>query len=195
MEADDTWDNVNQTNGVMALLELICRSEVQRMTRQDEFDTLIEVMNEALTYCQGSRSDSEYHRVFKDKVASADALGAGIGEQPGRVTQELQDIAGDPNMPTKAERNEATQRVKDKYLAWLFLRNANKKQYGKMNHDIRNDFTMRQHNYPNTLNDAYEYLVNYEPERQGHNEDEGRLAFTQDAKVDSSNVWQRGQRW
>jgi uncharacterized glyoxalase superfamily metalloenzyme YdcJ len=80
IEADGQWDNINNDCDVIRLLELIRNCEVQRQTRRDEDDTLIEAERAVMNYKQNSLSDSEYYETFKDKVVTADRLGAAIGE-------------------------------------------------------------------------------------------------------------------
>jgi hypothetical protein len=132
IEADGQWDNINNGCDIIRLLELIRNYKVQRQMRRDEDDTLIEAERAVMNYKQNSLSDSKYYETFKDKVATADRLGAAIGEHPTRVQERLVEVAMDENNPTEDKRRTATQEAKDKYLAWLFLVNSNKKRYGSL---------------------------------------------------------------
>jgi hypothetical protein len=177
IEADGQWDNINNDCDVIRLLELIRNCEVQRQMRRDEDNTLIEAERAVMNYKQNSLSNSEYYETFKDKVATADRLGAGIGEHPTRVQERLVEVAMDENNPTEDECRTATQEAKDKYLARLFLVNSDKKCYGSLIRDIRNDFTHGQDTYPDTLTGAYDFIVNYEAPRSARHVDEGGMAF------------------
>jgi hypothetical protein len=193
IEADGQWDNINNDCDVIRLLELIRNCEVQRQTRRDEDDTLIEAERAVMNYKQNSLSDSEYYETFKDKVATADRLGAAIGEHPTRVQERLVEVAMDENNPTEDERRTATQEAKDKYLARLFLVNSDKKRYGSLIRDIRNDFTRGQDTYPDTLTGAYDFIVNYEAPRSTRHVDEGGMAFYNQDQSDDNRGWQAGR--
>ena len=47
---------------------------------------------------------------------------------------------------------------RSRYLAIVFINNADKTQYGDLQTTLANDFTLRQDKYPDTLGDAYEVL-------------------------------------
>ena len=127
IEAAETWDNINTTNDVIGMLRLIRNCEVQCQTRRDETSTLLDAERSVMNFRQNTLPDSEYYQSFKDKIETADRLGAAIGEKPDLIAAKLATIAADPDAPTDAERATAVSAVKDAYLARLFLINSDKK--------------------------------------------------------------------
>jgi hypothetical protein len=56
--------------------------------------------------------------------------------------------------------------------------NSDKRRYGGLICDIKNEHTRGSNTYPDTLTGAYDYLVNYNASRLSSNDqDEGGLAF------------------
>jgi hypothetical protein len=155
--------------------------------------TLIEAERAVMNYKPNSLSNSEYYETFKDKEATADRLGAGIGEHPTRVQERLVEVAMDENNPTEDECWTATQEAKDKYLAWLFLVNSDKKRYGSLIRDIQNNFTHGQDTCPDTLTGAYDFIVNYEAPRSTRHVDEGGMAFYNQDQSDNDHGLQAGR--
>jgi len=141
MEADATWDDINNGCDVIGMLQLIRNCEVQCQTCRDEDITLIEAMKATLNCKQGAASNSEYYETFKDQVATANRLGAAIGEQQQCIRERLAEFALNKDDPTAAELTQATTNVQEKFLACLFLLNSDKKRYSNLVHDINNDYT------------------------------------------------------
>jgi len=109
----------------------------------------------------------------------ADQLGAGFGEHPERIQDQLNQFAIDPDIPTNAEREQATTEVKEKFMARLFLSNCDKRHYDCLLWDIENDYTRGNDTYPNNLTATYDYLVNYVAR---HHPDEDGISFYQDTQ-------------
>jgi hypothetical protein len=57
-----------------------------------------------MNFHQNTLPDSEYYQSFKDKIETADRLGAAIGEKPDLIAAKLATIAADPDAPTDAEK-------------------------------------------------------------------------------------------
>jgi len=193
IQADANWDNINTDCDVIRMLQLIRNCEVQRQTRRDDMQTLVEATKSAINYRQGSQSNSEYYENFKDKVATADRLGACIGETPGLIQTRLIEVALDEDNPTPAELAQATLEVKEKFLARLFLTNADKKRYGGLSRDIENEHTRGNDTYPDDLTTAYDYIVNYVAPRAGRHSDDLGVSFFQEDDH-PGNQTERGTR-
>ena len=58
-------------------------------------------------------------------------------------------------------RKESEDTVRHVYLGYLFLINSNRSRFGDLNNNLSNDYLMNQNNYPASLTDAYNMLVNY----------------------------------
>jgi hypothetical protein len=181
IKAVETWDNINTTNDVIGMLHLIRNCEVQRQTRCDKTSTLLDAEQSVMNFCQHTLPDSEYYQSFKDKIETADRLGAAIGEKPDLIAAKLATITAVPDAPTDAERATAVSAVKYAYLARLFLINSDKKWYTALMHDIENDFTHGNDTYPDTLSSAYDFIVNYVATRTtSRHPDDGGMAYAQE---------------
>ena len=127
MEANEEWERINDESNVMDLLQLIQSCMTQRQTRQHPIHTLLDAEAQIYSFKQKNLADNEYYDKFKDLVTIAERLGSNIGAQEERVNAILQQIAADPDMPTEAERTQASDQAKDRYLAVMFLMNSDKK--------------------------------------------------------------------
>jgi len=80
-------------------------------------------------------------------------------------------------------------------MACLFLSNCNKKRYDSLLWDIENDYTRGNDTYPNTLTDAYDYLVNYIPpsSRSCRHPDKNGISFYQDTPPLNDSSGRGGQ--
>ena len=58
-------------------------------------------------------------------------------------------------------RKESEDTVRHAYLGCLFLVNSDRSRFGDLLNNLSNDYLMSQNNYPASLTDAYNMLVNY----------------------------------
>ena len=73
-----------------------------------------------------------------------------------------------PDIATPDEIALARERAGEEFQAILFLSKANTKEYGSLLIDLHNRFAGDDHQYPDTLNEAYDRLVNYINPLKGH---------------------------
>ena len=181
IEAAADWNDINANNDVIGMLRLIRNCEVQRQTRRDETSTLLDSERRLLNFRQNGMTDSEYCQTFKDKVETADQLGAAVGEKPDLIDAKLNSIAADPDLPAEAERQTATAAVKDEYLSRLLLFNSDKKRCAALVRDIENEHARGTNSYPATLSGARDYIVSYvAPRTPSRHSDEGGMARAQE---------------
>ena len=74
----------------------------------------------------------------------------------------------DPDIATPDEIALAKERAAEEFQAILFLSKANTKEYGSLLIDLHNHFAGDDDQYPETLNKAYDRLVNYINPLKGH---------------------------
>ena len=119
----------------------------------------------------------------RDSVATAERLSSDIGLHASRIASIFNDIDVDPDVPTAVKRATARNTAKDEYLAICLLINSDKHCYGGLIHDIKNEHTRGTNTYPDTLTEAYDYLVNFKASRLSNNDqDKGGLAFYNEEK-------------
>ena len=145
----------------------------------------------------------EYHEKFRHLSDAYASCGGSIGYEEELVKKELNNVGltmEGVNAASAMELKDAREYVKDQYLACLFLINADRARYSEVLKDLSNDFLTSQDNYPKTLTDAYNVLVNYKADRhqeppynresivfvaEGNNEDQDQV---DKALVDGGNI-------
>ena len=90
----------------------------------------------------------------------------------------------DPNTTTHDEIALAKEKAGEEFEAILFLSKANSKEYGSLLIDLYNHFAGDDNQYPETLNEAYDRLVNYINPLRGHatmaSQESGMAFLTED---------------
>jgi hypothetical protein len=99
---------------------------------------------------------AEYLEYFQNNLDVLDAVGATIGPHKGVINMITGGGAG--AAATQAQIAEANERS----VAIAFISNADKTRYGRLIEDLHNNYLMGQDNYPRTLNQAYNLLVNWQ---------------------------------
>jgi hypothetical protein len=180
MEADSKWNNIDTTSNVIDLLSLIQKCINQRQTRKYDEHALLEAEIRVFTFKQGKHmSNHDDYERFKDNVTTLERLGGEIGCQAERIKALIEaSSSSSSSLVTSVGRERAKTQAKDRYLAVLFLINCDQRRYGSLLRDIENEYTRGTNTYPLTLNSAYDYVVNYRPDRYSQNgNDEGGMAF------------------
>jgi hypothetical protein len=175
MEANKDWAEINGASDVIKLLGLIQTCMTLRQTRQYDVHALIKAELRMYMFKQGKHmSNHDYYEKFRDNVTTVERLGGEVGTHASWIIALLKGIAD----PTTAQKVDATWSAKDRYLAVLFLLRSDQNRYGGLVRDIKNEYTRGTNSYPLTLTAAYDYLVNYQAEKQARGGDgEGGLAF------------------
>ena len=118
------------------------------------FLSLDEARTNYYAYTQGPDDTiAIYLEHFTSLVEVLEHYGGAIGEDPGLF--DSTDASSD-----------ATQRVKtarDRTLALVFLKRADRRRFGDLWHDLENQFTRGNDQYPIGLTAAYSLLVNFKP--------------------------------
>jgi hypothetical protein len=106
----------------------------------------------------------QYLRKFQTCVSIVEQYGGSIGQDMGLVKAELEAMgvtSTDFAAVSAAQKLEATQVAKDKYLAMAFLSGADERRCGKLLLDLQNDYTKGVNNYPVSVTSAFNLLVHY----------------------------------
>jgi len=119
----------------------------------------------------------DYYKKYKDIVVTALQFGSNLGGTRKYVDQVLKDKAADPDKLTETELKHAIATAHNWFIAMGLLLHSNPKCYSEMVHDVENQFTFGNNIYPETLDEAYDYLINYKADWQFNNVDQGRLSF------------------
>ena len=108
---------------------------------------------------QGRNTVGEYYEQFKNQTDILTHIGAGIGDDEAIMKQVLQSqhIDVDDAMDTQEEAAE-TEGIQLN-LALAFLMGSDQSRFGCLLEKLGNDFTAGNDNYPKTLTDAYNMLL------------------------------------
>ena len=106
----------------------------------------------------------DYFETFKGLVKIYEHHGGCLGQDHTRMEAHLVDL----NTATPDEIALARERAGEEFQAILFLSKANTKEYGLLLIDLHNRFAGDDDQYPETLSEAYDRLVNYINPLKGH---------------------------
>jgi len=183
LEASDQWKKINTKTDVIELLKLIQSASTTRQTKQEPSHTLMEAYRDFFSFRQIHLSNSDYLQAFKDRLDVLERLAGPIGQDDARVTQKVHD--------EEFEISHAEARVacREAFIATTFLFGADKQRYGDLLVDLQNEHVISGRQYPATLTDAYNILVNYKS-RLRRNKSQGLegMAFVQDEDDDEDET-------
>ena len=110
---------------------------------------------------QGRNTVSKYYEQFKNQTDVLDHIGAGIGDDDAITRQVLRGQGIDTDEATEAQEEAAEIQGIEWYLALAFLMGSDRTRFGRLLEKLENDFTAGHDNYPKTLTDAYNMLLEW----------------------------------
>ena len=113
-------------------------------------------------------SNNTFLDKFKGLVERYEYHGGEPGMQQARINAQLEDIAANTNNPTVVEVAEAKAIAREEYLAILFIQKSDPKRYGQLVLELENNHTCSANQYPTTMEQAYDMLVNYKSTRSNN---------------------------
>jgi hypothetical protein len=157
---DDFETNSHESDCVWILKEIkgiTYRFEGQRYI----YLSLDDARTTYYAYTQGAEdSISSYLEHFRSLVEVLEHYGGAIGEDPGLL---------DATAAVLANADDATKRLKiarDRTLALAFLKRADRRRFGTLWADLKNQFSRGNNQYPTNLTAAYSLLVNFKPPKR-----------------------------
>jgi len=154
MEAHLQWASIDAGSNVIALLKWIQECMMQDQTHKYNMHATHNAKGASMT-------DHDYYKKCKDIVHIAIHFGSSMGGSWKYVNAVLLTSAADPNNPTDKEVESAIKKAQSQFVAMGLLLHSDQQQYAGMVHDIENQYTYGKNIYPDTLGDAYKYLINY----------------------------------
>ncbi len=192
VEAHKRWATIDATSDVIGLLKIIQECIIQGQTRRYDMHCTHDAEHQ---FYQGANmSCHDYYEKYKDIVMTALRLGSDLGSTRKYVEDVLKDKAADPNKPTDAELKHAIATSHNRYIAMGLLLHSDPRRYSGMVRDVENFYTFGKDIYPETLDEAYDYLVNYKVDRRGNHGDQGGLSFLADGDPNGGRGRGRGGR-
>ena len=110
---------------------------------------------------QGCNTVGEYYDQFKNQTDVLSHIGAGIGDDMAIMRQVLRSQDINVDEATDAQEEAAKTEGTQWYLALAFLMGSNRSRFGRLLEKLENDFTAGNDNYPKTLTDAYNMLLEW----------------------------------
>ena len=110
---------------------------------------------------QGRNTVGEYYEQFKNQTDVLDHIGAGIGDDNAIIKQVLRSQGINIDDATEAQEEAAEIQGIEWYLALAFLMGSDRSRFGRLLEKLENDFTAGHDNYPKTLTDAYNMLLEW----------------------------------
>ena len=110
---------------------------------------------------QGRNTVGEYYDQFKNQTDVLEHIGAGIGNDEAIMKQVLRSQGIDIDEATEAQEEAAETEGTQWYLALAFLMGSDRSRFGRLLEKLENDFTAGNDNYPKTLTDAYNMLLEW----------------------------------
>ena len=165
IEATQRWNSVSGANDVLGLLELIREAMYTGTTRRKDTTALVEAASKLFAFREpDGMSLHDYFETFKGLVKIYEHHGGCLGQDQTRMEAHLVD----PDTATPDKIALAKERAGEEFQAILFLSKANTKEYGSLLIDLHNRFAGDDDQNPETLNEAYDRLVNYINPLKGH---------------------------
>ena len=122
---------------------------------------------------------TDYHKRFKTIVDVLDHYRANIWAHPSLIMQEYRDtgnidISEENIYNNMKEFNKHKLSIKNKFIAFAFLKGAQRDMYGNLAFHLRSQYAREINQYPKTLNQALRLLSTHEDEKKERQNDSNR---------------------
>ena len=181
IEASPRWSNVSGANDVLGLHELKHEAMYTGTTQHKDTTALIEAATKLFAFRQPNEmSLHDYFETFKGLVKIYEHHGGCLSQDHTRMGAHHVD----PGIATHDEIALAKEKAGKEFKTILFLSKANSKELWSLLIDLHNRFAGNDDQYPETLNEAYNRLVNYINPLRGHatmvSQESGMAFLTED---------------
>jgi len=161
VEAHKRWATIDAASDVIGLLKIIQECIIQGQTRRYDMHCTHDAEQQYYQFYQGANmSCHDYYEKYKDIIMTALHLGSDLGSTRKYIEDVLKDKAADPDKPTNTKFKHAIATSHNWYIVMSLLLHSDPKQYSGMVHDVESFYTFGNDIYPETLDEAYDYLVN-----------------------------------
>ena len=132
-------------------------------------------------------SNVRYYERFCNMIEAAEQYGASFGiDKVCYLTDDTYKSLSDTAKKQEENIKEAQARTRERYLAYAFIYRLDYNRYQGMKKELMNDYAKGKDNYPTTVLDAYNLIVNYKYDRRQRpatsNDTEG-LSFNQQGET------------
>ena len=161
LQALDAYDDMHTTSNGLQLLIAI-KDLMFNVQEQKYVPLSIHLAKrQFFLLSQGRNTVGEYYDQFKNQTDVLSHIGAGIGHDTAIMRQVLCSQGINVDEATEAQEEAAETEGIQWYLALAFLMGSDRSRFGRLLEKLENDFTAGNDNYPKTLTDAYNMLLEW----------------------------------
>ena len=161
LQALETYDNMHTASDGLQLLTAI-KDLMFNVQEQKYVPLSIQLAKQQFfVLFQGHNTVGEYYDQFKNQTHILSHIGAGIGDDMAIMRQVLCSQGINVDEATDAQEEAAETEGTQWYLALAFLMGSDRSRFGRLLKKLENDFTAGYDNYPKTLTDAYNMLLEW----------------------------------
>ena len=161
LQALDTYDDMHTASDGLRLLVAI-KDLMYNVQEQKYVPLSIHLAKrQFFLLSQGRNTVGEYYEQFKNQTDVLDHIGAGIGDDDAITKQVLRSQGITIDDATEAQEEAAEIQGIEWYLALAFLMGSDRSRFGRLLEKLENDFTAGHDNYPKTLTNAYNMLLEW----------------------------------
>ncbi len=193
--ADKDYPDIDSVSDVVSLLKIILGICYSHKSSKEVNRAVHDALKGFYSFSQGEHmSVTEYYEEYLIRIDVVEVYsGTDVWNSSSLITEALlKDGKYSPNITaTDLLLDEETTpdyftyavSAREKYLAMSFLRGSDPKRFGKLLADLDNNYYARnQHQYPSSIEGAYDYLITYTDPSPGHkqqrHEDSRRIRQT-----------------
>ena len=161
LQALDTYEDMHSTSDGLQLL--IAIKDLMFNVQEQKYVPLSIHLAKRHFFLlsQGRNTVGEYYDQFKNQTDVLEHIGAGIGEDEAIMKQVLRSQGIDIDEAMEAQEEAAETEGTKWYLALAFLMGSDRSRFGRLLEKLENDFTAGNDNYPKTLTNAYNMLLEW----------------------------------
>ena len=203
IKSDKLYDDMQEVDDSLMLIKMIKGIAYKFESQKNIYLALNNVKcTFYYAYKQGpDETNANYMSKFKNTIKVIEHYGGMIGEDKALVLEELKSLVGRNNETASTEEiKTAKDQAKCKMHAIAFLKRADKGRYGQLITDLENQFTRGTDQYPMSVTETFNLLVNYKKpmtvrdrnNRRGHegNKNENENASSTPAQEEVAFVQQ-----
>ena len=205
LQSKPTFHNIDESRDCLRLLKEIKGIMFNYESQQYPIISMHMAALKYFTTKQGKFEGlTEYYKRFKTTVEILEHYGANIWYHPSLILKEYEDDGHEDVTINTIHHDRALYEkygkvVKNRAIAFAFLKGAQNDRYGKLTYDLKSQYSMENNNYPVDLNQAFRLLSTHErktkrehneekkPSSKGNedeaNEEKEEMAFVQSSKT------------
>lgn len=162
LRSSDSFDRTSADSDSLALLMEIKGVAYKFESQKNIYLALDNAKSACYAYRQASNeTNAMYMSKFRNAIDVIEHYGGNIGNDTILVTEELKKIGESVGTAGNDKKKEAIKLARKKAHAMAFLKRADRARYALLIMDLENQFTRGNDQYPVSITETYNLLVNY----------------------------------